>query len=221
MPTSGRAPTGGSDRPPDNWRYDLLRRCQELEDRLTRLESQLAERPPLSVEEEMIVQRVLNRLRTLASEREGAALEAQPTSAIVVPAAASGPQVATPPEPPPEPPPEGVVLPQLAASTVPNAAPLAAVSWLQILAELRLMVTMHFDPHYRVSRVTLLLLLATVGLWVFDYFFFAVWFPVMIVSPIFERLIIVASVIFAYNLLRREVVRYQRARAYLARWYGR
>ncbi len=221
MRPSETAAAGPADQPADNLQNDLLRRYQELEERLTRLESQLAERPPLSVEEEMIVQRVLNRLRTLASERERAAMEAQPASAIVVPAAPSGPHGATPPEPPPEPPPEGVVLPQLAASPVPNAAPLAAVSWLQILAELRLMVTMHFDPHYRVSRLTLLLLLATVGLWVFDYFFFAVWFPVMIVSPIFERLIIVASVIFAYNLLRREVTRYQRARAYLARWYGR
>jgi hypothetical protein len=202
---------------------DATTDLQELEQRVTRLEEALA-RQAVVVEEEAVVQKVLTRLKALAAERRH-----QPHSA-------EDGMILTPPPPssvvslPPEPPPEGAILPmqsshsQAEPGSIPSdttASSHRLWSWLQSLADLRLMLAMYFDPHYRMSRLTQLGLLALVGLVVFDYFFFAVWFSVPFVSPILERLLIVMATLIAYKLIKLELIRYRRVRDYMSRWYNR
>jgi len=91
---------------------------------------------------------------------------------------------------------------------------------MQSLADLRLVVAMYFDSRYRMSRLTQWGLLALIGLVVFDYFFFAVWFTVPFISPILERLLIVLATLIAYKLVKMELIRYRRARDYISRWYN-
>lgn len=196
---------------------------QELEQRVRRLEETLA-RQPMPIEEEAVVQKVLSRLKALAVERRQEARADENGLVLAAPTTA----VATLP---PEPPPDGAVIPVIAVApdntdsergdAVSTDSPHRLWSWLQALADLRLLLAMYFDPNYRISRLTHFGLLALFGWLVFDYFFFAVWFAVPIVSPLFERLFIVIATLIAYKLLKMELVRYRRVRAYMNRWYRR
>jgi hypothetical protein len=174
-------------------------RDTELEDRLRKLETALAERLP---DDDALADRVIARITALAAERER-----NPDSMLVL--AARG-------DPPP-PPPQGAVL-------HPPSAPVDAAprQWFlpNLLAELRLIVTMYFDPRYRISRTTQFALPGILLLLVFNYCFFSVWVSITFLSPFLERLLAVVAGMLIYTLLIRELARYREVLAYLAR-YGR
>jgi hypothetical protein len=201
---------------------DAATAWQQLEQRVTRLEEALAQQA--TVVEEAVVQKVLSRLKALAAEQRHHLRNGEDD--IVITPALSSSAVALPPEPPPE----GAILPvqtshhraepgSIHDDTSAPSHPLW--SWLQSLADLRLVLAMYFDPHYRMSRLTQWGLLALIGLVVFDYFFFAVWFTVPFVSPFLERLLIVLATLIAYKLIKLELIRYRRVRDYMSRWYNR
>ena len=89
-----------------------------------------------------------------------------------------------------------------------------------MIAELRLIFTMYFDPRYRISRTTQFALPGMVLLLIFNYCFFSLWVSITFLSPVLERLLAVIIGILIYKLLTREVSRYREVLAYLAR-YGR
>ncbi|MCS7022715.1 MAG: hypothetical protein NZ703_10525 [Gemmataceae bacterium] len=208
---------------------DAQTALQELEQRVRRLEEAVVRQ---ETQEEAVVQKVLSRLKALAAERrpglyagdeKGVTVSLPPAAVMSLP---------------PEPPPEGTVLPvpmltaradKDASSNGPDpngwSGPTGVThglwSWLQTLADLRLLLTMYFDPHYRVSRLTHFGLLALLGIAVFNYFFFAVWFNVLVVSPLLERLLLIIGTVIACKLLKLELVRYRRVREYINRWYNR
>lgn len=114
----------------------------------------------------------------------------------------------------PVPPPDGAVL------HPPTVTEPAARPWffVQLWNELRLMARMYFDPHYRISR-TLQFMLPAIGvLFVLNYFLFAVWFAIPVVSPVLERVGCVLLGVFAYKLMTRELARYRDVLDYLARY---
>ncbi|MDB5309715.1 MAG: hypothetical protein JWO38_3917 [Gemmataceae bacterium] len=90
----------------------------------------------------------------------------------------------------------------------------------QLWSELRLTVRMYFDPRYRISRTAQFLLPAILGLFALNYFLFAVWFAVPVVSPVLERVGCVLLGVFLYKAMTRELTRYREVLDYLAR-YGR
>jgi len=199
---------------------DAATAWQELEQRVSRLEEALA-RQATGIEE-TVVQKVLSRLKALAAERRHHLSHGENDTALT-PSLSTSTVIL-----PPEPPPEGVILPM---STSPLSAgsessgddsppPHPLWSWMQSLADLRLVVAMYFDSRYRMSRLTQWGVLALIGLVVFDYFFFAVWFTVPVVSPFLERLLIVVATLIAYKLVKMELIRYRRARDYISRWYN-
>lgn len=173
----------------------------ELDDRIRRLETALAERPMPN--EDVIADHVIAKLSALAAERErqtgsqGALVLA---STVDVPAPPEG-AVLRPPGPPPD------------------AAPR---TWFftNLVAELRLILTMYFDPRYRISRTTQFALPGMVLLLIFNYCFFSLWVSITFLSPVLERFLAVILGILIYKLLTREVGRYREVLAYLAR-YGR
>jgi hypothetical protein len=173
----------------------------ELEERVRKLETALADRLP---DHEALTDRVIARLSALAAERER-----NPDSGHMLVLAASGDA--------PPPPPQGAVL----HPPAPPADP-APRKWFlpNLLAELRLIATMYFDPRYRISRTTQFALPGILILLIFNYFFFSVWVNITFLSPFLERALAVAAGILIYVLLMREVARYREVLAYLAR-YGR
>ena len=172
-----------------------------LEERLSKLETVIAERLP---DDEVLADRVISRLSALAAERER-----DPDSGHMLVLAAS--REAAPP------PPKGAVL---EPPTPP--ADSASRKWFlpNLIAELRLIATMYFDPRYRISRTTQFALPGILLLLVFNYCFFSLWVSITFVSPFLERLLAVILGILIYTLLMREVARYREVLAYLAR-YGR
>jgi hypothetical protein len=112
------------------------------------------------------------------------------------------------------PPPDGAIL------APPDAHDPTRRAWFlaQLWGDLRLAVRMYFDPRYRISRtaqVALPLFVALLGL---NYFLFAVWFSVPVISPAAERLIDVAVGAVAYRVLLRELDRYRAVLDYLSRY---
>jgi hypothetical protein len=190
-----------------------------LEQRVNRLEQTLLQQQ--TTLEELKAQRLMSRLTVLTTERQ----ESPADDASLAASASSVPARVLPPEPPPP----GAILPMIAPPTVSadaNSADTAPMpprwgSWLQSVAELRLLITMYFDPHYRISRLTHFGLIALAGWLVFNYFFFAVWFAVPVVSPVIERLLVVVATLIAHKLLKIELIRYRRVRDYMSRWYHR
>jgi len=83
---------------------------------------------------------------------------------------------------------------------------------------MRLAAQMYFDPRYRVSRTAQVAFPLFAVLLVLNYFFFAVWFSLAVVSPITERLIDVVLAVLAYRVLARELDRYRAVLDYLARY---
>lgn len=199
---------------------DAVTAWQELEQRVSRLEEALAQQA--TVIEETVIQKVISRLKALAAERRHLLSHGENDTAITPSLSTSTVTL------PPEPPPEGVILPMPTSplSVGPESGrddsppPHPLWSWMQSLADLRLVVAMYFDSRYRMSRLTQWGLRALIGLVVFDYFFFAVWFTVPFISPILERLLIVLATLIAYKLVKMELIRYRRARDYISRWYN-
>jgi hypothetical protein len=184
-------------------RYDNpAGRETDLDERLRKLETALAERP-LPPDDEALADRVIARLSALAAERER-----DPNSRGVMVLASTGDV---------PPPPQGAVLHPPAPS-----ADFAPRTWFlaNLFAELRLVATMYFDPHYRISRTTQFALPGIALLLIFNYFFFAHWVPIPFLSPVLERVLAVVLGILIYKLLTRELARYREVLAYLAR-YGR
>jgi hypothetical protein len=178
----------------------------ELEGRIHKLETALADRnaPSLTEEsEDAVANRVIAKLSAAAG------LSQAPDSADRVLVLASRPDDVPPP-------PKGAVLHPPEAVTDPNHR-----TWfmMQLLAEFRLALNMYFDPRYRISRTTQFALPGIALLVLFNYFFFAIWFKdIAILSPIAERLIDLLLFVFAYKLLTRELGRYREVLAYLARY---
>jgi hypothetical protein len=198
---------------------DAATAWQELEQRVSRLEEALAQQA--TVIEETVIQKVISRLKALAAERRHLLSHGENDTAITPSLSTSTVTL------PPEPPPEGVILPMPTSplsvgpeSGRDDSPPHPLWSWMQSLADLRLVVAMYFDSRYRMSRLTQWGLRALIGLVVFDYFFFAVWFTVPFISPILERLLIVLATLIAYKLVKMELIRYRRARDYISRWYN-
>lgn len=115
---------------------------------------------------------------------------------------------------PPGPPPDGAVL------HPPAPVDPAARKWflVQLWSELRLAVRMYFDPRYRISRTAQFVLPGILLLFALNYFLFAVWFALPVVSPILERVVCVLLAVFFYKVLTRELVRYREVLDYLARY---
>jgi hypothetical protein len=177
------------------------RGADEIEDRLRKLETALEERLP---GDEALVDRVIARLSALAAHSER-----NPESGGMLVLAASGEAVPSPPQ--------GAVLHPPAPPA--NSGPR---KWFlpNLLAELRLIATMYFDPRYRISRTTQFALPGILLVLIFNYFFFSVWVNITFVSPFVERVLAVIAGMLIYTLLIREVARYREVLAYLAR-YGR
>jgi hypothetical protein len=114
---------------------------------------------------------------------------------------------------PAPPPPDGAVL----HPPVPDPA---GRKWFlaQLVDEVRLAFRMYFDHRYRVSRTFQFLFPVVLGLFVLNYFFFAVWFSFPVVSPVLEHAGCVLLSVFLYKLLLRELARYRDVLDYLARY---
>jgi hypothetical protein len=120
-------------------------------------------------------------------------------------------------EAPPGPPPDGAVL-HPPAPHDPASRP-----WFlaQLWTEVRLVVRMYFDPHYRISRTAQFVLPAILVLFVLNYFFFAAWLAIPVISPVVERVVCVLLGVFFYKLMTRELSRYRNVLDYLARYSPR
>ena len=119
-----------------------------------------------------------------------------------------------------------------AAPNAPGVSYAAAVTLLPALAggfwkrfaflrELRLIVGMYVDARYRVSRLTQLAAPGLLAVMVGNYFFFN-WLMVGVplLTPILERLVLIALAVALYQVLSREAARYGDVLAYLTN-YGR
>lgn len=113
-------------------------------------------------------------------------------------------------------PPEGVIL-------TPPEPDTQRRTWfiLQLWAEVRLAVRMYFDPRYRVSRMAQIAFPAFFALLVLNYFFFAYWLPIPVISPVLERLLDVVLAAVAYRVLQRELDRYRAVLEYLSHYARR
>ena len=128
--------------------------------------------------------------------------------------------------PPPGPVPAGYAAPS-ASGALELAAGVAFGSarsfWsrLAFLRELRLTFGMYVDSRYRVSRVTQLAAPGLLALMVANYFFFN-WLMVGVplLTPIFERVVLIGLAVALYQVLSREAARYGDVLAYLTN-YGR
>ena len=127
---------------------------------------------------------------------------------------------------PPGPLPAGYAAPSAPASALASAAGLlpalaAGGFWRRFafLRELRLIFGMYVDSRYRVSRVTQVAVPSLLALMVANYFFFN-WLMIGIplVTPILERLVLIALSVALYQVLSREAARYGEVLAYLNRY---
>jgi hypothetical protein len=171
----------------------------ELEERIHKLETALAEKPAAAMSEDAVAERVIAKLATVSSAPQAG------SDRVLVLASTSD-------ELPP--PPKGAVIHPPAP-----ADPTRRMWFLtQLLLEFRLAVHMYFDPRYRISRTTQFTLPGIALLMLFNYFFFTVWVPIAFFSPIAERLIDVFLCVIGYKLLIRELGRYRDVLDYLARY---
>jgi hypothetical protein len=177
-----------------------------LEERVRKLEAAVGELRESVPTEEAVADRVIARLGNMAGA--GRVLSG-PVEAEYIPADA-----APPASPPPEPAPSGAVLRPPVVPPDP-----ARRTWflVQLGAELRLMAKMYFDPRYRVSRTAQFAVPAVLGLFALNYFLFAVWFSIAVISPILERVVGVLLGVFLYKVLTREIARYREVLEYMAK----
>lgn len=185
--------------PENNGAHSSRERQVELEERLHKVETALAERHSPAVAEEAVADRVIARLSAGISEPPS-----QSNRVLVLATSRHDPA-----------PPDGAVLhpPEVLNDPVRR-------TWLlsQIVAELQLALHMYFDPRYRISRTTQFALPGIVLLGLFNYFLFASWVNIPIVSPVAERLIDVFLCVIGYKILIRELERYRDVLNYLARY---
>lgn len=171
---------------------DLTERSRDLEDRVRQLETALAD--------DATTDRVIARLSSIAAERE----RSPDSERMLV--------LATPADAPP--PPQGAVL------HPPGPNDLGERKWFlhQVMAEVRLIATMYFDPRYRISRTTQFALPGIALIMIFNYFFFSAWVTIPFLSPVVERLLVVILTLVGYKLITRELARYREVLDYLARY---
>ncbi|MBM3982211.1 MAG: hypothetical protein FJ304_18490 [Planctomycetes bacterium] len=112
------------------------------------------------------------------------------------------------------PPPDGAILAPPGPPEPPRRGWLLAQLW----AEFRLALKMYFDPRYRLSRTAQVALPLVAVLLVLNYFVFALWVTVPVLSPVAERLLAVVLVVLAYRVLASELDRYRTVLDYLARY---
>jgi hypothetical protein len=180
-----------------------------LEERVRKLETAVGELRDAVPTEEAVADRVLARLGSMAG---GVRALPGPIDAEFIPADAT--PLATL-APPPEPVPSGAVLrPPVVVPPDPSKR-----TWflVQLWAEVRLMVRMYFDPRYRVSRTAQFAVPAVIGLFALNYFVFAVWVSIAVISPITERVVGVLLGVFLYKILTRELTRYREVLEYMAK----
>lgn len=177
-----------------------------LEERVRKLEAAVGELRESVPTEEAVAERVIARLGNIAGASR---VLSGPVEAEYIPADAA-PLAA----PPPEPAPSGAVLRPPVVPPDP-----AKRTWflVQFGAELRLMAKMYFDPRYRVSRTAQFAVPAVIGLFALNYFLFAVWFSIAVISPILERVVGVLLGVFLYKVLTREIARYREVLEYMAK----
>lgn len=114
----------------------------------------------------------------------------------------------------PPPPPEGAILVPPEPHEAPRRTWLLLDLWLQV----RLAVTMYFDPRYRVSRTAQVAFPLFAALLALNYFLLSAWFSVPVLSPVVERLLDAVLAVLAYRVLVRELDRYRAVLDYLARY---
>jgi hypothetical protein len=177
-------------------------RQNELEERIHKLETALAERNTPANAEDAIAERVLAKLSSIAG------LPQSPDGSDRVLVLASSPDDRPPP-------PKGTVLHPPEVVSYPTQR-----TWFlsQLLAEFRLALHMYFDPRYRISRTTQFALPGIALLILFNYFFFAIWINIPFLSPIAERAIDILLCVVVYKLLMRELDRYRDVLNYLTRY---
>ncbi len=182
----------------------------ELEDRIRKLEAALESRPATIASQDDVANRVIEKLRVLASESRTLS-EADRVLVLDTPSN-HGPLALVAP-----PPPHGAVL----RPVEPPGDP-ARHSWFftQLFAEMRLAVRMYLDRNYRVSHTTQFALPAIALILAFNYFLLGAWIGIPVVSPLLERLVAVLLGIIGYKILLRELTRYREVLEYLSR-YGR
>lgn len=86
------------------------------------------------------------------------------------------------------------------------------------LREARLVLGMYVDSRYRVSRLTQLAVPGILALMVANYFLFNWLVGVVLISPLFERLLLILLAVALYKVLSREAGRYGEVLAYLTRY---
>jgi hypothetical protein len=181
----------------------LMRERQiTLEERINKLEIALAEQNAPALTEDAVAARVIAKMSTLP----GMSQTLGESDRVLVLASSNDER---------PPPPKGAVLHPPEATTDPVHR-----TWFvtQFLAELRLAVHMYFDPRYRISRTTQFALPGIALLFLFNYFFFAIWVYLAFLSPIAERAIDVLLCVIGYKLLIRELDRYRDVLNYLTRY---
>jgi hypothetical protein len=175
-------------------------RLMELEERIHKLETALAERSTRVLTEDAVADRVIAKLSTAAG------LPQTPdTSDRVLVLASSHEEV--------PPPPKGAVLHPPETTIDPSQR-----TWFltQLIAEFRLAIRMYFDPRYRISRTAQFALPAIAVLVLVNYFLFSALINIAILSPIAERLLDVMLCVIGYKLIIRELSRYREVLSYLA-----
>jgi hypothetical protein len=179
-------------------------RQTELEERIHKLETALAERTSSALTEDAVAERVIAKLSSVA----GLPQSSHGTDRVLV--------LASKPDDLP-PPPKGTVLhpPEMASDPTHR-------TWFltELLAEVRLALHMYFDPRYRISRTTQFALPGIAILFVINYFFYA-WISIPFLSPVVERAIDILLCVVGYKLIIRELGRYRDVLNYLARYSHR
>jgi len=108
------------------------------------------------------------------------------------------------PPPPPPPPPEPMGLAK-------------SRGW-RLLAGIRQVGQMYFDPRYRMSRIAYFGVPAVIIALVLNYLFFTWVFTLPFFAPVAERLIIIVLAIVLFHILSRKLSRYKDVLEYLMRY---
>ena len=184
-----------------------ISRLDHLEERVTKLETALAERPT-STSDDAVAERVLGKLAAMAGEPRSA----DDKDRVLVLASSTGPTTLVPHTPAP---PDGAVL----RPPEPPADP-AQRRWFltQLWSEFRLVSRMYFDHRYRISRTLQLAIIGIIALLVLNYFLFSVFFSIPILSPVLQNIFTILLGILAYKFFMRETVRYREVVSYWNRY---
>jgi hypothetical protein len=184
-----------------------ISRLDHLEERVSKLETALAERPS-TTSDDVVAERVLAKLAALAGEPH------TPDDKDRVLVLASSTQPATLVQAAPAPPDGAVMRPP-----EPPADPTQRKWFLtQLWSEFRLVIRMYFDHRYRISRTLQIASITILALLVLNYFMFSVFFSVPILSPLLENIFTILLGILGYKFFMRETVRYRQVVDYLNRY---